>query len=96
MTGLTNHNNYLGVLIMATCILTKNLDPVLSCHQGLSAEEITYDYLEKARALVQVGLAYQANLSEALPLPYLSILDDWLELGLKYCEFSDTSNDSQG
>lgn len=72
------------------------MSTIIRPHQGLSAEEITYDYLEKARALVQVGLAYQANLSEALPLPYLSVLDDWLELGLKHCEFSDTSNDSQG
>ncbi len=76
---------------MAKPILSKNSDVVLSCHQGLSVEEITYDYLEKARALVQIGLAYQANLSEALPLAYLSVLDDWLELGLKYCQLSDTS-----
>jgi hypothetical protein len=77
---------------MANVILPKNSEVVLSCHQGLSVEEITYDYLEKARALVQVGLAYQANLSEALPLPYLAVLDDWLELGLKYCQLSDTSH----
>ena len=46
---------------MATCILSENSEPVLSCHQGLSAEEITYDCLEKAKALAQVGVGYLAN-----------------------------------
>jgi hypothetical protein len=71
---------------LAKPILSKNSKVVLSCHQGLSAEEITYDCLEKARALIQVGLAYQASLSETLPLPYLALLDDMLEIGLEHAE----------
>ncbi len=73
---------------MATPILSKNLEPVLlSCHQGLSVEEITRDCLEKAKALVQVSfgyLAYPESGSESLPTAYLSLLDDILELALKY------------
>jgi hypothetical protein len=70
---------------MATPILTKNLDPVLSCHQGLSVEEIVYDCLEKAKALVQVSLAYECtDFDSPLPRAYLALLDDILELGLKH------------
>jgi len=71
---------------MATCILSENVKPVLSCHQGLSAQEITYDCLEKARALAQVGLSYLVDSSPLLPAAYLSALEDWLELGLQHCE----------
>jgi hypothetical protein len=71
---------------MATPILSENSEPVLlSCHQGLSAEEITYDCLEKAKALAQVGVSYQLSMSLQLPAAYLSAIDDWLELGLKHC-----------
>lgn len=76
---------------MATSILTKNLDPVLSCHQGLSAEEITYDCLEKAKALAAVGFGYlMSGSKENLPAAYLSALDDVLELGLKYGALADS------
>ena len=72
---------------MATSILSENSEPVLlSCHQGLSAEEITYDCLEKARALTKVGFGYlMSGAQEDLPAAYLSAIDDWLELGLKHC-----------
>lgn len=70
---------------MATCILSENLEPVLSCHQGLSAQEITYDCLEKAKALTQVGFGYLADSASPLPAAYMSALEDWLELGLKHC-----------
>lgn len=67
---------------MATSILSENLKPVLlSCHEGLSAEEITYDCLEKAKALTHIGAEYQLNVSLSL-----SAIDDWLELGLKHCQ----------
>jgi hypothetical protein len=57
----------------------------LSCHEGLSVEEIVYDCLEKAKALVQVSLAYEcADFDSPLPRAYLSLLDDILELGLKH------------
>jgi hypothetical protein len=70
---------------MATPILTKKLDPVLSCHQGLSVEEIVYDCLEKAKALVQVSLTYECtDFDSPLPRAYLALLDDILELGLKH------------
>lgn len=73
---------------MATCILSEKSEPVLlSCHQGLSAEEITTDCLEKARALTQVGFGYLlSGARENLPAAYLSAIDDWLELGLKHCQ----------
>ena len=58
---------------------------VLSCHRGLSAEEIVVDCLEKAKALTQVGLGYMSDLN-VLPTAYISLLDDVLELGLKHCE----------
>lgn len=72
---------------MATCILSEKSELVLlSCHQGLSAEEITTDCLEKAKALTHVGVGYQMNVSLSLPAAYLSAIDDWLELGLKHCQ----------
>jgi hypothetical protein len=72
---------------MATPILSENSEPVLlSCHQGLSAEEITYDCLEKAKALTQVGVSCQLGMSLELPAAYLSAIDDWLELGLNHCQ----------
>ena len=75
---------------MATCILTENLENVepvlLSCHQGLTAQEITYDCLEKAKALAQVGFGYLAEpYSSPLPAAYLSALEDFLELGIQHC-----------
>lgn len=71
---------------MATRILTEKSEPVLlSCHQGLTAQEITQDCLEKAKALTQIGVGYQMNVSLTLPAAYLSAIDDWLELGLKHC-----------
>jgi hypothetical protein len=87
MMELTKTNNCLGVLIMATRILSENPEIVLSCHQGLSAEEITQDCLEKAKALAQVGFGYLTcpeSDSNSLPAAYLSLLDDILELALKY------------
>ena len=73
---------------MATPILSENSEPVLlSCHQGLSAEEITYDCLEKARALTKVGFGYlMSGAKDDLPAAYLSVIDDWLELGLNHCQ----------
>lgn len=68
---------------MATSILSENSEVVLSCHQGLSAQEITQDCLEKAKALTQIGLIYLSD-SGSLPAAYVSLLDDVLELGLKY------------
>lgn len=72
---------------MATCILSEKSEPVLlSCHQGLTAQEITHDCLEKAKALAQVGFSYAVSDSVSrLPPAYLSALEDWLELGLKHC-----------
>jgi hypothetical protein len=72
---------------MATCILSEKSEPVLlSSHQGLSAEEITYDCLEKARALAKVGFGYlMSGAEEDLPAEYLAAIEDWLELGLKHC-----------
>jgi hypothetical protein len=76
---------------MANSILSKNSDVVLSCHQGLSAEEITYDCLEKAKALTAVGFGYlMSGSKENLPAAYLSVLDDVLELGLKYGALADS------
>jgi|GEM_PF-6149541 len=77
---------------MATPILSKNSEIVLlSCHQGLSAKEITRDCLEKAKALAQVGLDYLYELSLPLPAPYVSALDDFLELALKHCQLTEAS-----
>ena len=77
---------------MATPILSKNSEIVLlSCHQGLSAEEIARDCLEKAKALTQVGLDYMFELSLQLPAPYVSALDDFLELALKHCQLTEAS-----
>lgn len=70
---------------MASCIITENFESVLSCHQGLSNQEITYDCLEKAKALAQVGYSYLADSSSPLPAAYMSVLEDWLEVGLKHC-----------
>ena len=70
---------------MASNIITENSQSVLSCHQGLSAQEITYDCLEKAKALAQVGFSYLADSSLPLPAAYMSVLEDWLEVGLKHC-----------
>lgn len=70
---------------MDTCILSQNSESILPCHQGLSAEEITYDCVEKAKALAQVGFGYLANATSPLPAAYISALEDWLELGLKHC-----------
>lgn len=72
---------------MADAILSKKLEPVLlSCHQGLSHQDIVTDCLEKAQALAQVGFGYlMAGAASPLPAAYLSALEDWLELGLKHC-----------
>lgn len=69
---------------MATFIVSENSEVVLSCHQGLSAEEITYDCLEKAKALASVAFGCVMSGSPSLPAAYLSLLEDVLALGLKH------------
>ena len=78
---------------MAKSILSEKSEVVFSCHQGLSAKEIMWDCLEKAKALAHVGSLYQYDHSDdCLPAEYLSLLDDVLELCIQYGLLANSSS----
>ena len=68
---------------MVESIVSDYSDVVLSSHRGLNTSEIIEDCLEKAKAMLQILVATDFDVSSALSESqhqYLSLLDDLVDL----------------
>ncbi len=68
---------------MVESIVSDSSDVVLSSHRGLNASEIIEDCLEKAKAMLQIMVATDFDISSApseSQRQYLSLLDDLVDL----------------
>ena len=68
---------------MVESIVSDYSDVVLSSHRGLNTSEIIEDCLEKAKAMLQIMVATDFDVSSApseSQRQYLSLLDDLVDL----------------